>query len=65
MGHMAREKTCGHRLDLLEGQVKLSLLGANKEDELAVLLDDMIAIAENGSAKVCHGSGGIVLLRAE
>jgi hypothetical protein len=21
--------------------------------------------AENGSAKVCHGSGGIVLLRAE
>ena len=23
------------------------------------------AIAENGSAKVCHGSGGIVLLRAE
>ena len=22
-------------------------------------------IAENGSAKVCHGSGGIVLLRAE
>ena len=22
-------------------------------------------VAENGSAKVCHGSGGIVLLRAE
>jgi hypothetical protein len=24
-----------------------------------------IFIGENGSAKVCHGSGGIVLLRAE
>ena len=23
------------------------------------------AVAENGSAKVCHGSGEIVLLRAE
>jgi hypothetical protein len=27
--------------------------------------DGMSVLAENGSAKVCHGSGGIVLLRAE
>jgi hypothetical protein len=26
---------------------------------------DPIEDRENGSAKVCHGSGGIVLLRAE
>jgi hypothetical protein len=26
---------------------------------------DLIEERENGSAKVCHGSGGIVLLRAE
>lgn len=44
LGQMGREKTYGHRLDLLEVQVKLNRLGANKGDELAVLLNDMIAI---------------------
>ena len=29
------------------------------------LLTFVDATAENGSAKVCHGSGGIVLLRAK
>jgi len=34
----------------------------NRRDRL---LDDFVLQAENGGAKVCHGSGGIVPLRAE
>ena len=35
------------------------------EETVEQVLSGALSMCENGSAKVCHGSGGIVLLRAE
>jgi hypothetical protein len=36
-----------------------------RSSKAVVIFASPKTLAENGSAKVCHGSGGIVLLRAE
>jgi len=45
--------------DSADAQIEAAVL------RLVELLGRQTARDENGSAKVCHGSGGIILLRAE
>jgi len=49
---------------VIGGNLDLSV-GSMMSFSAIVVLDLHENPAENGSAKVCHGSGGIVLLRAE
>jgi hypothetical protein len=51
--------------DRLVNEIAQVLGASSPSTEEAFRTAARVRMAENGSAKVCHGSGGIVLLRAE
>ena len=52
------------RLALIIAEYQCDVTYRGQKEALAEFLP-LDAMNENGSAKVCHGSGGIILLRAE
>ena len=67
IAHDHKEKQLQKRARTLKGRLPLGSkgLGRLSVHKLGNKIEMITRADENGSAKVCHGSGGIVLLRAE
>ena len=49
----------------LSGEARMTIKVLNERGATGAEIAGLLGVSENGSAKVFHGSGGIVLLRAE